>query len=150
MVAMPVRVKPPPAEIGRDHFADLRVLGDDDALKRSADGAVVHGLLRFLDARLRSGYLGFGEVDLGLQAVGGGAGIVELLLRLHTGLLQLVGAVQLDLGVLQLHLPVGDRCLGRIAVSLGGIQRSLGVGIVQGGQELTFVRRACLRRRTRR
>ncbi len=72
MVAIPVRVKPPPAEIGRDHLAELRVLGDDDPRERRADRAVIHVLrARPRSARQRPGPVLAGRLDLGPQAVGG-------------------------------------------------------------------------------
>src|SRR6266481_1656532 len=61
--------------IGRDHFAYLSVFGDDDAAIRRADSAVVDGLLRLLDACLRADDLRLSQGDLGLETVGGGAGI---------------------------------------------------------------------------
>jgi len=36
MVPIPVRVKPPPAEIGEDHLTGLGGLGDHDAAERRA------------------------------------------------------------------------------------------------------------------
>ena len=40
--------------------------------------------------------LSFRELDLGLEAIGGSARVVELLLSLHAGVLQLLGATELD------------------------------------------------------
>jgi len=42
---------------GRNHFADLRVLGDDDAGVGSADGAIVDGLLGLVDSHFSAGDL---------------------------------------------------------------------------------------------
>ena len=76
---------------------------------------------------------------LASRAVGVGAGVVQLLLRLHAGLLQLLGAFQFDLGVAELNLEVGNGGFGGVAVGLGGIQGFLHVGVVEGGEKLTLL-----------
>ena len=52
IVAMPVRVKPPPADIGETDLAGLRVLRDHHALERRADLQVVEALLAERELRL--------------------------------------------------------------------------------------------------
>ncbi len=108
----------------------MGVFGDDDAAIRRADSAVVDGLLRLLDACLRADDLRLSQGDLGLETVGGGAGIIELLLGLHAGVLELLCATELDARVFELHFEIGDSSFGRGVVRFGGVQRFAGIGIV--------------------
>jgi len=86
--------------IGRNHFANLSVFGNHDARKGRADGAIVHGLLGYGDARFGRGHLLLGERNFGLQTVRSRPGVVEGLLGLDAGLLELLSAVQPDLAFL--------------------------------------------------
>ena len=124
---------------GGDHFSDLSVFGNDDPREGRLDRAIVDGLLGYLYARLGSSNLGLGEIDLGLKAVGVRAGVVELFLRLHAGLVKLLGAAQFNLGIAELHAKISDGGLGGDAIGPGGIQRSFGVGIIERGEELAFL-----------
>src|SRR4029077_13679998 len=64
--------------------------------------------------------------------------VVELLLGLHAGALELLCAVKLDARVFQLHFEIGDGGLGGFVVGSGGVQGLAGVRIVQGGEQLVF------------
>src|SRR4029077_680120 len=74
----------------------------------------------------------------GGEAVCVGARVVELLLRLYAGLLQLIGPLQFDLCVAKLDLEVRDSGLRGVAIGFGGVQGLLGVGVVEGGEKLVF------------
>src|SRR4029077_5449128 len=123
---------------GGDHFADLGVFGNDNAGEGSANGAVVNRLLGFLNASLRAGHLLFGQGDFCFQAVGGGVSVIELLLSLHAGGLQLLGAAELDARVSELHLEIGNGRLGGIVIGFSGVEGLADVGIVERSQQLIF------------
>jgi len=89
----------------------LRIFGDDDSGIRRADCAVVDGLLRLLNARLGADNLRLRQGDFGLQAIGDCAGVVELLLCLHAGILELLGAMELDARVLELYFEIAMAAL---------------------------------------
>ena len=94
MVAMPVRVNPPPRGVGRHHFPDLSVLGNHNPRERRPDNAIVDGLLRHGNARFRGSHLLLGEGDFGPQTIGRGSGVVEGFLRPDSGVVQLLRAPQ--------------------------------------------------------
>ncbi len=79
-----------------------------------------------------------GERNFCLKTVRSRPSIVEGLLRLHPGLLELLRTMQPDLCILELNLVVGDGGLGGIAVGFGGIESALDVGIVKPGEELAL------------
>ncbi len=80
----------------------------------------------------------FGKRNFGLQAVRSRRGIVERLLRLDAGFLQLLRAVQRNLRILELDLVVGNGGLGGVSVGSCRIEGSLDIGIIQGGEELAL------------
>src|SRR5579871_4056122 len=92
----------------RDHFADLRVFGNDSSRERRTNGAVVYCLLCLSDARFGSEDLLLGQCNLGFQAVNGSTCVIQRFLRLNFCLHQVLGAFQLDLRQLQLNLQVGN------------------------------------------
>src|SRR5260370_16579951 len=122
--------------IGRNHLADVGVLGDDNAGERCANGAIVHRLLGDADTGFGGSYLLLGELDFGLEAVRGGRGVVESFLSLDACLLQLLGAMQQNLRVLELDLIVSDTCSGGIAVGSCPIYNPFYLQIIEGGEEL--------------
>src|SRR5206468_12831842 len=94
--------------IGRDHFANLSVLGNHNPRKWRANSAIVHRLLSNPNTGFGGSHLLLGELDFGFQAVGVGCGVVERFLRLDAGLLELLGSVQRNLRILELNLVVGN------------------------------------------
>ena len=60
-------------------------------------------------------------------------------LALHSGGLQFARAMQLDLGVLELHFEVGDLRARGIAVSDGGFEGALCVGIIERRKDLALL-----------
>ena len=123
---------------GRDHLADLSILGDHDTRKRCADGAIVHGLLGFADACFGAEYLLFCKRDLGTQAVGRGADVVQSFLSLHAGGLELLRALQVDFRVAELDFVVGNGGLAGIAVGLDGLEDAPGVCVIERGEQLAL------------
>jgi hypothetical protein len=108
MVAMPVRVKPPPGRHRRDHLARLRVLGNDHAVERRAHIQIVvvdasHGETAFghLDLRLR------GRKPRG-QCVRFGARSFERRLAHELLLHQRLVALQVAARVREAHFDLGE------------------------------------------
>src|SRR2546427_398474 len=130
--------EPAAGRIWGHHLAHLSVLGNDNPRKWCANRAIVHRLLGDANTRFGCGYLLLGEVDFGLEAVYGGGGVVESLLSLHAGLLQLFSAAQRNLSIPELHFIVGNGSFGGVAVGFGRIERPLDVRIIQCGEQLAL------------
>ncbi len=133
---MPVRVKPPPAEIGETISPFWASLETTIPAERGADDAVLDVLAGQGDLGVRGLHLFFSGRHLGLQALGRGSGLVE---RLGAGVA--VGGkarvpCELPLGVGEIDLERGDRGGRRIPLGPGSLQPALRVRIVEPGQEL--------------
>ena len=129
MVAIPVRVKPPPADIGETISPTWASLDTMMPSNGARDDAVIDGLLCFADARHREtppGLLASAILALRLLALHGARVVERFLASARRQLAANHDRSEAPLGVLQLHFKVGDRRLRCIAVRFGRVKRPPG------------------------
>ena len=139
IVPMPVRVKPPPAEMGEiisPGCADLATTtpakGARITVLSSCTLATRHGLLRHADLLLRAG-------ELGAQRVALRQGGVHRLLADQLPPQQLLLPREVALGLIELGADLGQLRASRRQLGPGQRERGLGLGVVEPGQDLALL-----------
>ena len=139
IVPMPVRVKPPPAEIGEiisPGCADLATTmpgeGRPDHRVVELHAGHAHGLLGHADLLLRA-------AELGSQRVALGAGGVHRLLADQLPPQQLLLPREVALGLIELGPDLGHLRARRGELGPGQRERGLGLGVVEPGQDVALL-----------
>ena len=91
------------------------------------------------DPRLGSIHLFLGKRDFCAQAIGQSKRVIKSFLRLDARFAQLLGALQLNLGVTKLDFQVCDSRLSGVAVRFRRIKCALVVGIVELSEKLALI-----------